>query len=151
MAAMLGVPTENVQVITRFLGSGFGGKLWPWPHALLAAASARNLNRPVKLVVSRSMMFQSVGHRPAIDQRIQLAADKSGKLTAIQQDYVNHAFMLDDYDEGCAEATGFLYSCHNVLATAGIARRNVGSPTSMRGPGAVPGLYALEALWMSSL
>jgi len=117
----------------------------------LAAASARNLNRPVKLVVSRSMMFQSVGHRPAIDQRIQLAADKSGKLTAIQQDYVNHAFMLDDYDEGCAEATGFLYSCHNVLATAGIARRNVGSPTSMRGPGAVPGLYALEALWMSSL
>jgi xanthine dehydrogenase YagR molybdenum-binding subunit len=145
MAAMLGVPTENVQVITRFLGSGFGGKLWPWPHALLAAASARNLNRPVKLVVSRSMMFQSVGHRPAIDQRIQLAADKSGKLTAIQQDYVNHTSMLDDYDEGCAEATGFIYSCANVLATAGIARRNVGSPTSMRGPGAVPGLYALES------
>jgi len=35
MAAMLGVPPEQVQVITRFLGSGFGGKLWPWPHALI--------------------------------------------------------------------------------------------------------------------
>jgi len=145
MAAMLGVPPEDVQVITRFLGSGFGGKLWPWPHALLAASCARNLNRPVKLVVSRSMMFQSVGHRPAIDQRIQLAADAAGKLTAIQQDYVNHTSMLDDYDEGCGEATGFIYSSPNVLVTGGLARRNVGTPTSMRGPGAVPGLYALES------
>lgn len=145
MAAMLGVPPENVQVMTRFLGSGFGGKLWPWPHAMLAASCARNLGRPVKLVVSRSMMFQSVGHRPAIDQRIQLAAEHSGKLTAIVHDYVNHTSIEDDYDEGCGESTGFLYSCPNVLVTGGLTRRNVGTPTSMRGPGAVPGLYALES------
>jgi xanthine dehydrogenase YagR molybdenum-binding subunit len=145
LAAMLGVPSEDVQVITRFLGSGFGGKLWPWPHALLAAACARNLKRPVKLVVSRSMMFQSVGHRPAIDQQIQLGAETSGKLTAIVQDYVNHTSIQDDYDEGCGEATALLYSCPNVLVTGGLARRNVGTPTSMRGPGAVPGLYALES------
>jgi xanthine dehydrogenase YagR molybdenum-binding subunit len=145
LAAMLGVPPENVQVISRFLGSGFGGKLWPWTQSPLAAACARNLKRPVKLVVSRSMMFQSVGHRPAIDQRIQLAADSAGKLTAIQQDYVNHTSIQDDYDEGCGEATGFIYSSPNVLVTGGLARRNVGTPTSMRGPGAVPGLFALES------
>jgi xanthine dehydrogenase YagR molybdenum-binding subunit len=51
MAQMLGVPTENVRVITEFLGSGFGGKLWPWPHTLLAAAAARDLGKPIKLVV----------------------------------------------------------------------------------------------------
>ena len=56
------------------------------------------------------MMFQSVGHRPAIDQRIQLAAQPDGKLIAVQQDYVNHTAMLDDYDEGCGEITPFLYS-----------------------------------------
>jgi xanthine dehydrogenase YagR molybdenum-binding subunit len=145
MAQMLGVPTEQVQVITRFLGSGFGGKLWPWPHGLLAAACARNLGRPVKLVVSRQMMFQSVGHRPAIDQRIQLAADADGRLTALQQDYVNHTSILDHYDEGCGEVTPFLYSTPNLLVTGGLARRNVGNPTAMRGPGAVPGLFALES------
>ncbi len=64
MARMLGVPKENVRVISKFLGSGFGGKLWPWTHCALAAAAARNLKRPVKLVVSRQMMFQTVGHRP---------------------------------------------------------------------------------------
>ena len=58
------MPIENVRVISRFLGSGFGGKLWPWTHCLIAASAARNLNRPVKLVVTREMMFQSVGHRP---------------------------------------------------------------------------------------
>jgi xanthine dehydrogenase YagR molybdenum-binding subunit len=145
MAAMLGVPPEDVQVITRFLGSGFGGKLWPWPHGILAAACARNLKRPVKLVVSRQMMFQSVGHRPAIDQRIQLAAEPDGKLTAIQHDYVNHTSILDDYDEGCGEITPFIYSTPNLLVTGGLVRRNVGNPTAMRGPGAVPGLYALES------
>jgi xanthine dehydrogenase YagR molybdenum-binding subunit len=145
LAQMLGVPTEQVQVITKFLGSGFGGKLWPWPQSVLAAACSRNLNRPVKLVVSRQMMFQSVGHRPAIDQRIQLAATPEGKLTAVQQDYVNHTSILDDYDEGCGEITPFIYSTPNLLVTGGLARRNVGNPTAMRGPGAVPGLYALES------
>jgi xanthine dehydrogenase YagR molybdenum-binding subunit len=145
LAAMLGVPTEQVQVITRFLGSGFGGKLWPWPQSAMAAACARNLGRPVKLVVSRQMMFQNVGHRPAIDQRIQLAAEPDGKLIALQQDYVNHTSILDDYDEGCGEVTPFMYSTPNLLVTGGLARRNVGNPTAMRGPGAVPGLFALES------
>jgi xanthine dehydrogenase YagR molybdenum-binding subunit len=145
LAQMLGVPTEQVQVITRFLGSGFGGKLWPWSQSILAAACSRNLQRPVKFVVSRQMMFQSVGHRPAIDQRIQLAATPDGKLTAVQQDYVNHTSILDDYDEGCGEITPFIYSTPNLLVTGGLARRNVGNPTAMRGPGAVPGLYALES------
>jgi xanthine dehydrogenase YagR molybdenum-binding subunit len=145
MAQMLGVPPEQVQVITRYLGSGFGGKLWPWPHGLLAAACARNLRRPVKLVVSRQMMFQSVGHRPGIDQRIQLATAADGKLTAVQQDYINHTSMLDDYDEGCGEVTPFMYSTSNLLVTGGLACRNVGNPTAMRGPGAVPGLFALES------
>ena len=145
LAQMLGVPPEQVQVITRFLGSGFGGKLWPWTQSALAAACARNLERPVKLVVSRQMMFQNVGHRPAVEQRIQLAANADGKLTAVQQDYVNHTSMLDDYDEGCGEITPFIYSTPNLLVTGGLARRNVGTPTAMRGPGAVPGLFALES------
>jgi xanthine dehydrogenase YagR molybdenum-binding subunit len=145
MAQMLGVQPEQVEVISRFLGSGFGGKLWPWSHSFLAAASARNLNRPVKLVINREMMFQNVGHRPRTQQRIRLSATADGKLTSLQQDYVNHTSILDDYDEGCGESTVYLYSSPNLLVRSGMARRNVGTPTSMRGPGAVPGLFALES------
>lgn len=145
LAQMMGVPLENVRVITKFLGSGFGGKLWPWTHCLLAAAAARQLGRPVKLVITRKMMFQAVGHRPRTQQRVRVAATKEGKLVSLQHDYVNHTSILDDYHENCGEATPFMYSVANLKVTTGLARRNVGTPTSMRGPGAVPGLYATES------
>lgn len=145
MAQMLGVPVENVRVISRFLGSGFGGKLWPWPHCMLAAAASRSLNRPVKLVVSRKMMFQNVGHRPLTQQRVRLGAEADGTLVSLQHDALNHTSILDDYGEGCGEATGYLYSVPNLRVTSGLVRRNIGTPTAMRGPGAVPGLYATES------
>ena len=50
LAQMFGLPKENVRVITKFVGSGFGSKLWPWTHCPLAAAAARQLGKPVKLV-----------------------------------------------------------------------------------------------------
>jgi len=145
MAQVLGVPKENVQVISRFLGSGFGGKLFPWPHSALAAAASRDLNRPVKLVISRSMMFSNVGHRPLTQQRVRLAATPDGKLVSLQHDYVNHTSILDDYKENCGEATPYLYSVPNLRVSSGLARRNVGTPAPMRGPGAVPGLFATES------
>jgi xanthine dehydrogenase YagR molybdenum-binding subunit len=145
LAQMLGVPRENVRVVTKFLGSGFGGKLWPWTQSALAAAAARQLGRPVKLVVSRRMMFQNTGHRPRIEQRIRLGATREGKLVSLQQDWVNHASILDSYKENCGEATPQMYSVPNLRITSALARRNVGSATSMRGPGAVPGLWATES------
>ena len=53
--------------------------------------------------------------------------------------------MLDDYKEDCGESTALQYSVPNLRVTFATARRNVGSPTSMRGPGRVPGLYATES------
>jgi xanthine dehydrogenase YagR molybdenum-binding subunit len=145
LSQWLGVPQENVRVISRFLGSGFGGKLWPWTHCAIAASAARNLNRPVKLVLTRDMMFQSVGHRPRTQQRIRLGASPDGQLVSVMHDSLNHTSILDDYSEGCSEATAYSYSTPNLRATSALVRRNVGTPTSMRGPGAVPGLFALES------
>src|SRR6202163_235808 len=145
LAQMFGLPKENVRVITKFVGSGSGSKLWPWTHCALAVAAARQLGKPVKLVLSRKMMFQSVGHRPRTQQRVRLGATSDGKLVALQHDYVNHLAILDNYLEDCGEATPFHYSVPNLRVKFGRARRNVGSPTPMRGPGAVPGLYATES------
>jgi xanthine dehydrogenase YagR molybdenum-binding subunit len=145
LAQMFGLPKENVRVITKFVGSGFGSKLWPWTHCPLAAAAARQLGKPVKLVLSRRMMFQSVGHRARIQQRVRLGATPEGKLVSLMHDYVYHLSMLGDYHENCGEATTFHYSVPNLRVKFGRARRNVGSPSDMRGPGAVPGLYATES------
>ncbi len=90
-------------------------------------------------------MFQNVGHRPRTQQRVRLSATAEGKLTSLQQDYLNHTSILDDYEENCGEATPYLYGTPNLRVTSGLVRRNVGAPTAMRGPGAVPGLFATES------
>ncbi len=145
LAQMFGLAKENVRVITKFVGSGFGSKLWPWTHCPLAAAAARQLGKPVKLVLSRKMTFQAAGHRARTQQRVRLGATPEGKLLSLQHDYVYERSMLDEYHENCGEATSFQYSVPNLRVRFGRAKRNIGSPSDMRGPGAVPGLYATEA------
>jgi xanthine dehydrogenase YagR molybdenum-binding subunit len=142
---MLGVPKENVRVISHFLGSGFGGKLWPWTHSSLAAGVAREVGAPVKLVVTRQSMFEVVGHRPRTQQHFRLGASRDGKLVSLHHEYLNDTSILDDYKEDCGESTPFLYSVPNLRVASALVRRNIGTPTAMRGPGAVPGLFAMES------
>jgi xanthine dehydrogenase YagR molybdenum-binding subunit len=145
LAQMFGLPKENVRVISKFVGSGFGNKLYPWTHCALAAAAARQLGKPVKLVLSRKMSFQSVGHRPRTQQRVRLGTTPGGKLVSLQHDYIYQSAMLDPHHEDCGEATPLQYSVPNLRVTFGRARRNVGTTSDMRGPGRVAGLYATES------
>lgn len=145
MAQVLGVPKENVRVISRFIGSGFGGKLEPWPHSAMAAAASRKLNRPVKLMVTRQMMFTCVGQRPRTQQQMKIAATPDGKLVSLEQHYRNLTSPISNFHENCGEATPFLYSTPNLEVTSALVKRNVGTPCPMRGPGAVPGLFAVES------
>ncbi|MGA8023057.1 MAG: xanthine dehydrogenase family protein molybdopterin-binding subunit [Candidatus Acidiferrales bacterium] len=145
MSEMLGIPLENIQVISRFIGSGFGGKLFPWPHSLLAAIGSRHVGRPVKLSVPRTLMFTTVGHRPAIRQKMRIGATADGKMVSMQNDILQHTSMVDDFVENCVEATSMLYSCPNVTAVQRLVRLNVGTPTPMRGPGRTPALFAIES------
>jgi xanthine dehydrogenase YagR molybdenum-binding subunit len=76
---------------------------------------------------------------------VRLSATAEGNLTSLQQDYLNHTSILDDYEENCGEATPYLYGTPNLRVTSGLVRRNIGTPSPMRGPGAVPGLFATES------
>jgi xanthine dehydrogenase YagR molybdenum-binding subunit len=145
LAQMFGLPIENVRVITKFVGSGFGSKLWPWTLCPLAAAAARQLGKPVRLVLARKMMFHAVGHRPHTQQRVRLGATREGKLVSLQHDYLYTRSMLEAHHEDCGEATPFQYSVPNLRVTFGRAKRNIGGGADMRGPGRVPGLYATES------
>jgi xanthine dehydrogenase YagR molybdenum-binding subunit len=136
---------DRVTVLSPYLGSGFGGKLFLWPHTVLAAAAARKLGCPVKVSVTRAMMFTTVGHRPATKQSLKLAATKDGMLTAIQHDTVCHTSFTDLYLEDCGTTTKALYTAKNLHVAHAVARVNRGTPTAMRAPGSAPGLYALES------
>ena len=38
VSLVLGVAEEKINVVCEFLGGGFGGKSWSWPHTLLGRA-----------------------------------------------------------------------------------------------------------------
>ncbi|AAZ37783.1 xanthine dehydrogenase family protein molybdopterin-binding subunit [Pseudomonas savastanoi pv. phaseolicola] len=145
LANVFDLSPDRVEVRAPFIGSGFGGKLWPWPHSVAACAAARVTGRPVQLVLPRAQMFTTVGHRPETHQRLRLATDASGKLVSIRHESFNNTSMLDDYTENCGGVTTSLYACDNVLVSHKISSINRGTPTSMRAPGAAPGLFALES------
>jgi xanthine dehydrogenase YagR molybdenum-binding subunit len=53
IAAVFGIPPDKVLVICPFIGGAFGTTLRTWPHVTLAALAARQIGRPVKLVLTR--------------------------------------------------------------------------------------------------
>ena len=79
----LGMPRENIRVISPFIGGGFGGKLFLRADAVLAALGARAAGRPVKVALQRPLMFNNTTHRPATIQRIRIGATPDGKIAAI--------------------------------------------------------------------
>jgi xanthine dehydrogenase YagR molybdenum-binding subunit len=145
LARIFGLSPDRVTVEAPFIGSGFGSKLWAWPHSIACCAASREVGRPVQLVVPRSMMFTTTGHRPETRQHVKLATDTRGKLISVQHDSINSTSFTDTYVENCGGMTQGGYSCANMRVTHKTAQVNHGTPTSMRAPGAAPGLFALES------
>jgi len=145
LADVFDLTPDQVEVRAPFIGSGFGSKLWTWPHSIATCAVARLVNRPVQLVVPRAQMFTTVGHRPETRQHVRLATDAAGKLVAISHESYNSTSTIEEFTETCGDMTKSLYSCPNVLMSNNNSAVNRGTPTSMRAPGAAPGLFALES------
>jgi len=145
LARIFGLSPDRVKVEAPFIGSGFGGKLWAWPHSIVAGAVSREIGRPVQLIVPRGEMFTTTGHRPETHQHVQLSADARGKLMSVSHDSINGTSFTDVYVENCGGMTQGGYSCPNLSVTHKTAQVNHGTPTSMRAPGAAPGLFALES------
>jgi len=145
IAAVFGVPAENVRVISPFVGAAFGSGLRTWPHVTLAALGARVARRPVKVMLSRREMYYGVGYRPHTVQRVALGASREGRLTALVHDAHQETSTYEEYSESLINASRFLHSCPNVHTRHRIARLNVHTPTYMRAPGECSGVYALES------
>ncbi len=146
LARCLGLPEEKVWVISHFIGGAFGCKAFFSAHSLLAAIAARKVNRPVRLMLTRQQMFSACGHRPRTIQKLTLAADETGKLTAIRHLTDTETSFVGDFIEPCGTTTTtLLYACPNLEIKHNVARVNVATPTYMRGPGETSGTYALES------
>ena len=146
VSIVLGVPLEKITVVSYFLGGGFGGKAYVWPHTLLTAIAARALNRPVRIQLTRAQMYSMVGHQPATIQTIELAADRRGKLTGIRHESISPTPVFDNYIEYAAMASRHLWAVGAGIATNHkVVHVNRNTPTAMRSPHEALGHFALES------
>ena len=144
MAKILKMPKDKVRIVAHHVGGGFGGKLWVRADAVLAAVAARQVGRPVKVVLSRPQMFNNTTHRSSTIQRLRLGAAADGRLQAIA-----HESWSGDLPGGSPEGAGAqtrqLYAAPNRRVVEWLAELNLPESSAMRAPGEAVGMMAIEA------
>jgi xanthine dehydrogenase YagR molybdenum-binding subunit len=143
LATTLGIPKNNVRLISPYIGGGFGGKLFIRSDALLAALGARMAGRPVKVALARPLIFNNCTHRPATIQRIRLGAASDGKITAIAHEGWS-GNLPDGKVELAAQPSQLLYAGENRRVTMRLSTLDLPEGNAMRAPGETPGMMALE-------
>ncbi|OLF14774.1 xanthine dehydrogenase family protein molybdopterin-binding subunit [Actinophytocola xanthii] len=145
VAPAVGVDPARVHVVSPHVGGGFGGKVVAYPQSVLAASAARELGRPVRVVVTREQLFTVTGHRPAFSQTVSLGADRHGRLNAIKHDAVSSGSVAGPYFGDPADWSRTVYRCPNIHLGARVVPLDVPPATIMRAPNEEPGSFALES------
>jgi xanthine dehydrogenase YagR molybdenum-binding subunit len=144
VAATLRMPKDKVRLVSRYVGGGFGAKLAVQADAILAALAARMVNRPVKLALTRQQVFHVTTHRTDTIQRLRLAAERDGTLTAIEHASWSNNTPGENFYETAANATRSIYAAPNRRTEHRLAALDLPVSASMRAPGEAVGLLALE-------
>ena len=81
---ILGVPENNVRVVARDVGGGFGSKIRVYPEEILTAAASRRLGRPVKWIEERSENAKATHHGRDQIWDVEIAAKKDGTVLGVR-------------------------------------------------------------------
>src|SRR5690606_2271215 len=87
VCSVFGKKAEDVRVVSPFVGGAFGSGLRPQYQVVLATLGAIALERPVRLVLTRSQMY-AIGYRPGTIERLLIGAKPSGTLEAIAHEAI---------------------------------------------------------------
>lgn len=136
---------EDVQIITPYIGGGFGSKLNVFKHITMATMASKMIGRPVQITVTRQQMFTNTGMRQFDEQKMRLGAKKDGSLTALAHHTTSHTAKNLQYFEACGNVSKMLYKTPNNAVTHRLIPLNIQCPSSMRAPGEATGSFALES------
>ena len=134
---------DKVQVLSPYVGGGFGAGLRPQYELPLAVLAALALKRSVRVNLTRQQMF-TLGYRSATIQDLAVAADRDGKLASFRHDCVGMTSQFEDFQRHFAIWSSLLYRCANSELSQRLVKLDQNTPGDMRGPGGAEGMYAIE-------
>jgi xanthine dehydrogenase large subunit len=149
VAGVLGLAMNMVEVETRRLGGGFGGKedqAAQW--ASLAALGAARTGRPVKVYLKRREDMRWTGKRHPYSSDYKLGLDSEGRILAFEADYYQNSGACCDLSPAILSRTLFhaasAYRVPNLRVTGRMCRTNLPPFTAFRGFGAPQGVFVIE-------
>jgi xanthine dehydrogenase YagR molybdenum-binding subunit len=143
LCSVFGMKSDDVRVMSPFMGGGFGVGLRPQYQVVLAVLGARALKRSVRLVLTRQQMY-GLSYRPATIEPVALGAKADGTLDAITQEAIAVTSQYEDFARNDTAWSGLLYKSETAKYVHRVARLDLPTPSDMRAPGAATGVYALE-------
>ena len=144
VAGALNMPTSKLRVIKEYMGGGFGSKLWEGKYTVMAALLAREIGRPVKIVVDRRGMHLAMGNRPDSQMTIRIGAKEDGTLTAIDYHSVGAAGAYSS-GTGTGWPSVTMFKCPNVRTEEYSVFINAGPGRPFRAPGRPQGHFSLDS------
>ena len=144
-AEWFSVPFENVRLVSPYIGGGFGSKALALAHSAVAAAAARMLGRPVKLMLDRPQNFTSYGGRAATRQTVAIGADRDGRIQSIVHRGVNETAVDGMWVEPLGSVTSIMYATPNFSSKQNVVRVNTVVPGAKRAPGENPSAFGIES------
>ena len=150
--AVLKVPLEQVRVIVRDIGGGFGMKSHLYPEDAVVAYAAGKLKRPVKWRADRSEEFLAATQARDHLTHAELALDADGKILALRVDTLaNVGAVLAPSSAvvplmlGPKVVTG-VYHVPAVDIRTRAVLTNTGTVAPYRGAGRPEAIYLIERL-----
>jgi CO/xanthine dehydrogenase Mo-binding subunit len=145
VAEAFGLPKDDVRVVCRYVGGGFGAKSEAGDYTLIAAQLARTTGLPVRCALTRREENLDSGNRNPTIQRLAVGARADGTLTALKGEYVC-ALGWDGWLPSVAGPMKMLYACDSVETVEYGAKLNTSPMAAFRAPGFVEGVFGLECL-----
>jgi xanthine dehydrogenase YagR molybdenum-binding subunit len=144
LANLFSLDPGSVRVRSEHVGGGFGSK-GVRAHQVAAVMAATELQRPVRVVMTRRQMFSLAGYRSPTTQRIRLGADADGRLRALEHRSQSLTSTVHEFIEPSAAVARTMYDADAHHTASRVVRLDVPTPTWMRAPGEASGSFALEA------
>lgn len=144
LANLFSLDRSAVHVRSEHVGGAFGSKGLR-AHHVAAVMAASELQRPVRLTLTRRQVFATTGYRSPTAQRVRLGATPDGRLRAFAHEHLNLTSHLREFVEGGAGFGRSMYDADAHHTVNKVVALDVATPTWMRAPGEAPGSFAVES------
>lgn len=150
-ANSLGVPVEQVRLVSPEVGGNFGSKNFDYPEYILMLWAARRIGRPVKWIATRSEVFLADHQARDHHAHAKLALDENGRFLALEIESVANAgaYLISTagvHSGQYAHLSGTVYDIPAIFLRSKGAITNTTPVGVTRGPGFAEAVNIMERL-----